>query len=78
MHGCIVARGGHLHQWLLSQRVCLAQRLLETTDEPVDRVAARCGFASAAGLRPHFQRSLSASPLAYRRTFSRAGAAAHR
>ena len=57
------------HQWLLSQRVLLAQRLLETTDEPVERIAARCGFSSAAGLRVHFQRGVSASPLAYRRAF---------
>lgn len=57
------------HQWLLSQRILLAQRLLETTDEPVERVAQRCGFASAAGLRQHFTRALSASPHAYRRTF---------
>ena len=57
------------HQWLLSQRVLLAQRLLETTDEPVERVAQRCGFASAAGLRQHFTRVVSASPQAYRRTF---------
>ena len=57
------------HQWLLSQRVLLAQRLLETTDEPVERVAQRCGFASAAGLRQHFTRVVAASPQAYRRTF---------
>lgn len=57
------------HQWVLTQRILLAQRLLETTDEPVERVAARCGFASAAGLRQHFQRAVSASPLAYRRAF---------
>jgi AraC family transcriptional regulator, transcriptional activator FtrA len=58
-------------QWLVRQRVLLAQRLLETTDEPVERVAERCGFGSAAGLRQHFRRSLSTSPLAYRRTFRR-------
>jgi transcriptional regulator GlxA family with amidase domain len=57
------------HQWLLSQRILLAQRLLETTDEPVERVAERAGFGSAAGLRQHFTRAVSASPLAYRRTF---------
>ena len=57
------------HQWLLSQRVLLAQRLLETTDEPVELVAQRCGFASAAGLRQHFTRVVSASPQAYRRAF---------
>ena len=57
------------HQWLLSQRVLLAQRLLETTDEPIERVAQRCGFSSAAGLRQHFTRVVAASPQAYRRTF---------
>ena len=57
------------HQWLLSQRILLAQRLLETTDEPVERVAHRSGFGSAAGLRQHFTRAVSATPLAYRRTF---------
>lgn len=59
------------HQWLLSQRILLAQRLLETTDEPIERIATRCGFGSAAGLRMHFQRAISASPVAYRRTFRR-------
>ncbi|MDQ3898549.1 MAG: helix-turn-helix domain-containing protein [Actinomycetota bacterium] len=57
------------HQWLLSQRVLLAQRLLETTDQPVELVAHRAGFASAAGLRQHFTRAVSASPQAYRRAF---------
>ena len=57
------------HQWLLRQRVLLAQQLLETTDEPVEWVARRCGFGSAAGLRQHFGRAVSASPLAYRRAF---------
>jgi transcriptional regulator GlxA family with amidase domain len=57
------------HQWILSQRVLLAQRLLETSDEPVERIAVRCGFGSAAGLRQQFSRAVSASPQAYRRTF---------
>jgi transcriptional regulator GlxA family with amidase domain len=57
------------HQWLLRQRVLLAQQLLETTDHPVEWVAQRCGFGSAAALRQHFSRAVSASPVAYRRTF---------
>lgn len=57
------------HQWLLRQRVLLAQQLLETTDQPVEWVAQRCGFGSAAALRQHFGRAVSASPVAYRRTF---------
>ena len=57
------------HQWLLRQRVLHAQRLLETTDEPVERVAHRCGFSSAAVLREHFTRITGTNPLTYRRTF---------
>jgi transcriptional regulator GlxA family with amidase domain len=57
------------HQWLLSQRILLAQRLLETSDLPVEVVAERCGFGTAANLRHHFQRVVDTSPLAYRRTF---------
>lgn len=61
-------------QWLVRQRVLLAQRLLETTDDPVELIAVRCGFGTAAGLRLHFRRVLDTSPLVYRRTFRRIGA----
>ena len=61
-------------QWLVRQRVLLAQRLLETTDDPVELIALRCGFGTAAGLRLHFRRVLDTSPLIYRRTFRRIGA----
>jgi transcriptional regulator GlxA family with amidase domain len=64
------------HQWLLSQRILFAQRLLETTDEPIELIASRAGFGSAANLRHHFGREVDASPLAYRRTFRRAAEAA--
>jgi len=63
------ATGTTPHQWTLRQRVLAAQHLLETTDEPVEVVASRCGFGTATGLRQHFQRSLRTSPAAYRRTF---------
>lgn len=64
------------HQWLLSQRILFAQRLLETTDEPIELIASRAGFGSAANLRHHFGREVDASPLAYRRTFRRSAGAA--
>jgi transcriptional regulator GlxA family with amidase domain len=63
------ATGTTPHQWILSQRILLAQRLLETTDDSIELVAQRCGFGSAAGLRQHFSQAVSASPQAYRRTF---------
>jgi AraC family transcriptional activator FtrA len=62
------------HQWLLRQRVAYAQRLLETTDLPVDVVAGRCGLGTATNFRQHFQRVVRTTPTAYRRTFrARAG-----
>jgi transcriptional regulator GlxA family with amidase domain len=56
-------------QWLLRQRILEAQRLLETSDLPIEVVAQRCGFGSASVLRTHFKRMLNTSPLIYRRTF---------
>ncbi len=61
--------GATPHQWLVRQRVLLAMRLLETTDEPVERIASQCGFGSAAVLRTHFQCHVGRSPMGYRRTF---------
>lgn len=59
------------HQWLLQQRIVMAQRLLETTSEPIERIAEGCGFSSAATLRLHFQRLLHVSPQSYRHAFHR-------
>lgn len=56
-------------QWLLSRRVLEARRLLEETDLPVEAVAWRSGFGTAASLREHFRRLTSTSPSAYRRSF---------
>ena len=55
--------------WLIRQRVSHAQRLLETTDLPVDAVAERSGLGSAASLRAHLRAQAGVSPTAYRRTF---------
>jgi AraC family transcriptional regulator, transcriptional activator FtrA len=63
------ATGTTPYQWLLRQRVQLAQRLLETTDLSVDSVAERSGFSTAANLRKHFHRSVDTSPQSYRRAF---------
>ncbi|WP_371498324.1 helix-turn-helix domain-containing protein [Kitasatospora sp. NBC_00374] len=56
-------------QWLTAQRLGLARGLLEGSDLPVDQVAERSGFGSAASLRQHLAASLGVSPAAYRRTF---------
>ena len=60
--------------WLLRVRVDHARHLLETTDLPVDRVADRCGFGTAASLRQHLTAAVGMPPLAYRRTYRAVGA----
>ena len=60
-------------QWLLSRRVLEARRLLEETDLPIDEIAWRSGFGTAASLRDHFRRSTSTTPTAYRGSFRPAG-----
>jgi AraC family transcriptional regulator, transcriptional activator FtrA len=57
------------YQWLIRQRLQLAQRLLETTDRSVEVVAQQSGFVTATNLRKHFGRIVTVSPLAYRATF---------
>jgi transcriptional regulator GlxA family with amidase domain len=56
-------------QWLAAQRLALARQLLESTDRPVDRVAADAGFGTAASLRGQLRASIGVSPLTYRRTY---------
>lgn len=56
-------------QWLVQQRVGHARRLLETTDLPVDQVAAHAGFGTAVSLRQHLATTIGVSPTAYRQAF---------
>ncbi len=57
------------HAWLTQQRILLARRMLETGDDPIETVATRSGFPTAAMLRHHFTQVVGTSPAAYRRTF---------
>ncbi|WP_433323314.1 GlxA family transcriptional regulator [Spirillospora sp. CA-294931] len=56
-------------RWLTRQRVERARQLLEDTDLPVERVAERSGFGTAAALRLNLHAALGVSPTAYRATF---------
>jgi transcriptional regulator GlxA family with amidase domain len=58
-------------QWLLRARVIRAQHLLETTDQPIERIAAEAGFGSAITFRARFREQVGVSPLHYRRNFRR-------
>ena len=53
-------------QWLSRQRVELARKLLEATNQSIDTVAFNSGLGSAANLRKHFRRHLQTSPSNYR------------
>lgn len=62
--------GETVGEWLLNQRLLLAQHLLETTDKSIEVIAETVGFASAVSLRQHFNRKFQISPSQYRREFS--------
>lgn len=57
-------------QWLTSQRVALAEELLEYSRHSIEQVAARVGFGNAATLRHHFSQVVGTTPQEYRRTFA--------
>ena len=61
--------GTTVGQWLLAQRLALAQRLLETTGQPIERIAERAGFGTSLSLRQHFAATLATTPSVYRREF---------
>jgi transcriptional regulator GlxA family with amidase domain len=55
--------------WVLRQRIALAQRLLESTDLPIEIIASRAGFGTPVTMRHHFAHRVRTSPQSYRRTF---------
>ena len=63
--------------WLHQQRIGRTKQLLETTDLPIDDIAARVGLGTPANLRAHFRRATTISPSRHRQLFfrrARAGA----
>jgi transcriptional regulator GlxA family with amidase domain len=58
--------------WLQRRRLELARTLLETTDLPIDAVAARSGLGSAASLRRLFRDELGTTPSRHREQFASA------
>ena len=65
------ATGTTPHAWVLSQRMARAEELLEAGDLPVEEVARRSGFGTAAAMRMQFARRRGVPPRSYRRTFRR-------
>jgi AraC family transcriptional regulator, transcriptional activator FtrA len=56
-------------QWLLSERLKEARRMLESTREPVEQIGFKCGFPTAASFRMHCRRATGLTPSAYRTAF---------
>jgi transcriptional regulator GlxA family with amidase domain len=63
------ATGTTPRAWLLGQRLQRAEELLEGGDLPVEEVARRVGFGTAAALRDQFVRRRGVPPRDYRRAF---------
>jgi len=55
--------------WLTNARIDRARVLLETTDEPIERLGPRTGLGAPASLRASFHRHLGTSPQEYRTLF---------
>lgn len=56
-------------QWLSQARLDHARELLESTRLPIDVIAQRSGFGSAATLRHHFRTRMGVTPTTYRARF---------
>ena len=63
--------GKTLHEVIMDKRVQIAQRLLLTTDDTVDKIAVAVGFRTSAGLYREFSRRLGTTPGAYRKDFQK-------
>lgn len=63
--------GTTFQDWLLHERIVLAQKYLETTKHSIDHVAMQCGFNTGTLLRKHFTLQLGISPSSYRRSFQK-------
>jgi AraC family transcriptional activator FtrA len=56
--------------WINTQRVDLARRLIETTSLDFEAIAQRSGLGTAASLRIHMRQRVGLTPSAYRQRFS--------
>jgi AraC family transcriptional regulator, transcriptional activator FtrA len=63
------ATGFSAYEWILRERVAVAQEMLESRNAALARVADLCGFKSEQSMRKHFRRIAGTSPAAYRQQF---------
>lgn len=55
--------------WLVSQRLALAQRMLENSGDAINLIAQQAGFGSEVSLRKQFSKVLKTTPGRYRKEF---------
>ena len=53
--------------WLARHRVKMARKLLETTSDPISKIAADCGFASSQYFNDVFRKQTGSTPSAWRK-----------
>src|SRR5215469_13051548 len=70
--------GQSMHRYVIERRMAEAAFLLETSDEPIARIASRVGYETAAAFSKLFQRHHSLSPGRYRATRRSNGGEMHR
>jgi AraC-like DNA-binding protein len=58
--------GRSMHRYVIERRMAEAAFLLETSDEPIARIAGRVGYETAAAFSKLFHRHLGLSPGRYR------------
>lgn len=63
------ATGFSPYEWILRERVAVAQEMLESRNATLARVADLCGFKSEQSMRKHFRRIAGTSPATYRQQF---------
>jgi transcriptional regulator GlxA family with amidase domain len=56
-------------EYVQSLRIEEAKQMLESTDDPIDQIAAEAGYVEPASFRKLFKRSTGISPLQYRQRF---------
>lgn len=61
--------GTTITQWLLTQRIVKAQRMLESGSQSIETIAIEAGFGSVTSLRHHFAKTLNIPPSTYRKQF---------
>ena len=57
--------------WLQNERTLAAQRLLESTDAPLDEIAEAVGYSTVGAFRTAFRQTAGVAPSSYRASFRR-------